>query len=117
MDTPSMDKWEAAWLAKNVDQLKNLYADNAVVIPPNQVGYRGPEEIINFFGGGVGTIKVTFNAEETIISDTLAYEFGTVKDYTLDSGELFEMTKYAITYAKIDDGWRILFHTWTVKID
>lgn len=117
MNQPSMEIWESAWLAKDSEQLKACYAPNGVVIPPNQVGHTGPEAIVSFFGGGVGTIKVTFNPEETVIADRLAYEYGTVKDYYLDSGEMFEMTKYAVTYINIDGDWRILLHTWTVKID
>lgn len=116
MDKPTMQTWEEAWLAKDVATLKSLYAEDGVVIPPNQVGYEGPEAIINFFGGGVGSIHVTFHPDHVIQSDVLAYEYGTVKDYDLKTQKLVEMTKYAVTYAKIDGDWRILFHTWTVAI-
>lgn len=115
--TPTMKKWGEAWMRKDEAALADLYTETSCVIPANHQALLGAEAIVNFFKGGMGTIVVTFNSEQQIISGDLAYEFGLVKDYRLETNELFEMTHYSVTWVLTDGEWKIAFHTWSIAIE
>lgn len=76
----------AAFNAKEVDKIVNLYADNSIFMPPNAPLMRGREPLQSFYSGMIerGATNLEMTPEEVNGHGPLAYESGT----------------YSITYAK-----------------
>ncbi|GAB4214357.1 MAG: hypothetical protein OHK0022_52790 [Roseiflexaceae bacterium] len=114
---PSMDTWQRAWANGDAELLRQTYADDARVFPPNRAVLRGPAAIVEFFSGGFNSVEVRFFRESLAVADTLAFETGTVKDTDRATGRVVEVCDYAITWTLRDGAWNICLHTWSVPKD
>jgi len=74
-----MDRdFSAAATAGNLDGMMAIYADDAVLMPPNFPAFRGRDAVRQFWGGflGAGKIDATVEADRVIQSGDLAVELG-----------------------------------------
>jgi ketosteroid isomerase-like protein len=75
----------AAFNAKEVDKIINLYADNSVFMPPNAPLMRGREPLQSFYTGMIAQAsQLELNSEEVNGHGPIAFDSGT----------------YSLTYAK-----------------
>jgi uncharacterized protein (TIGR02246 family) len=100
-------KWMAAGNAKDAAAIAALYAEDAVVMPPNAAAVKGRAAIQSFWKGMVD--QLTGNVTLTRVSgwqgaDT-GYEAGT---FAAKMGTANDAGKYLITFKKSADGkWLI----------
>ena len=100
------DAFDSAMRAGNVDGFMALYADDAVLMPPNSAAFNGAAQIRRFWGGLLATGKtdVDLIPEDVITSGELAVERG---HYELtvpfkDSG------KYIVVWRQRNGKWQII---------
>lgn len=72
MENPTMQIWTESWRNSDSEKFKNIYADDALIFPPDKSVVRGNQNILNFMKGGLGKVDVFFETEELMISETLA---------------------------------------------
>ena len=113
---PSMQVWTNAWHNANKLIFKNLYANNALIFPPNKETVLGNETILKFMEGGMDKVDVFFEREQLILKDNMAFEYGTFKDITLNTKTILGQGRYSITWILEDNSWKILCHTWSMPI-
>jgi uncharacterized protein (TIGR02246 family) len=101
----------AAHNAKDAAKIASLYAEDAVVMPPNEPVIKGRANIQarlqREFKDGV---KLQLTPTESTISGSQAYEAGTVT-VTLPGGRT-EKEKYLVVYKRVGTDWKIAFDIW-----
>ncbi|MEL7004341.1 MAG: nuclear transport factor 2 family protein [Bacteroidota bacterium] len=110
--SPSMKSWTKAWLNRNEEEFKGLYAKEAIIFPSNKKPVIGDSEILNFMLRGFGRVKVTFNPSELIIDQNMAFESGKFRDWRLEDGVEVGNGLYAVSWALKQGRWQILSHSW-----
>ncbi|HKS22271.1 MAG TPA: DUF4440 domain-containing protein [Thermoanaerobaculia bacterium] len=72
------EEFSAAARAGNVDGMMAIYADDAVLMPPNFPAFRGRDAVRQFWSGflAAGQIDATVAADRVIQSGDLAVEIG-----------------------------------------
>ena len=100
--------YTAAVQAADADAVSALYADDAIIHPPNEQALQGREALDAYFA----TIHaepqdITFITEEVVVSASgdMAYEVGSWED-----GDTW---KYLTVYRRTPDGWRIVADSWS----
>ena len=103
--------YAAAYNAKDAAKIASLYAEDAVVMPPNEPMVRGRANIQarlqREFKDGV---KLQLTPTESTISGAQAFEAGTVT-VTLPGGRT-EKEKYLVVYKRVGTDWKIAFDIW-----
>jgi len=100
-------KWMAAGNAKDAAAIAALYAEDAMVMPPNAAAVKGRAAIQTFWKGMVDELgsKVTLGRIGGWQSGDTGYETGT---YAAMMGGVNDTGKYLITFKKGADGkWLI----------
>jgi uncharacterized protein (TIGR02246 family) len=103
------EQWSKVAGAKDLDKTVSFYADDAVVLPPNQAAVTTKDGIRNLWKGfleSLTDISWKTNRVETAKSGDMAYLIGTyemtMKDGTKDKG------KYCEVWKKQADGkWKV----------
>lgn len=103
------EQWSRAAAAKDLDKTVSFYADDAVVLPPNQAAVTTKDGIRNLWKGFLDSltdISWKTTRVETAKSGDMAYLVGTyemtMKDGTKDKG------KYCEVWKKQADGkWKV----------
>src|SRR5215471_13897586 len=103
------EQWSKVAGAKDLDKTVSFYADDAVVLPPNQAAVTRKDDIRNLWKGFLDSltdISWKTNRVETAKSGDMAYLIGTyemtMKDGTKDKG------KYCEVWKKQADGkWKV----------
>ena len=103
------EQWSKVAGAKDLDKTVSFYADDAVVLPPNQAAVTTKDGIRNLWKGFLDSltdISWKTNRVETAKSGDMAYLIGTyemtMKDGTKDKG------KYCEVWKKQADGkWKV----------
>lgn len=116
MQQPSMQVWTTAWHNAGAENFKNVYAENALIFPPNKSAIQGNVNILDFMQGGLGKVDVFFEAENLVMNENMAFEFGTFKDVALSSQTVIGEGKYAVTWVVENSVWKILCHTWSMPV-
>jgi ketosteroid isomerase-like protein len=100
------EAFDSAMRAGNVDAFMALYADDAVLMPPNAPAFNGAANVRKFWGGllATGTTDVDLVTDDVITSGELAVERG---HYELtkpfkDSG------KYIVVWRNRGGKWQII---------
>ena len=107
-----MDReFSAAATAGNVDGMMAIYADDAVLMPPNFPAFRGRDAIRQFWGGflAAGKIDANVTADQVIQSGDLAAEMGryTLKITPKGGGTPIEDNgKFVLVWRKVGGQWR-----------
>ncbi|HEV2720641.1 MAG TPA: DUF4440 domain-containing protein [Thermoanaerobaculia bacterium] len=103
----------AAANSGNLDRMMSIYADNAVLMPPNAPPFRGRDAIRQYWGGflGAGKIDATIAADDVVQSCDMATEVG---HYALTitpkgAAPIKDSGKYVITWKRIGGQWRAVY--------
>lgn len=99
-------QWEAAYNAKDPAKVAMLYAEDAIVNPPNQSAVRGRAAIQNWVKEMFGVFtSLTLTPTESAISGEVGYEAGTYSG-TMASGT--DKGKYVIVSKRIGGEWLLV---------
>ena len=110
---PTLNKlaaeWAAAFNARNASKIALLYADDAVVMPPNKPMVKGRANIETHFKGEIeqGPTNFQLNPFESAITGSQAFEAGTTT-VTLPGGET-ERGKYLVVLKRVGNDWKIAY--------
>jgi uncharacterized protein (TIGR02246 family) len=103
--------YAAAYNAKDAAKIASMYAEDAVVMPPNEPVVKGRANIQarlqREFKEGV---KLQLTPTESTISGAQAFEAGTAT-VTLPGGRT-EKEKYVVVYKRVGTDWKIAFDIW-----
>lgn len=111
-----MQIWTDAWNKADAEIFKNVYSKNALIFPPNKPTIQGNENILEFMKGGLGKVDVIFEAENIIVSENLAFEFGIFKDVALSSQKVTGEGNYSVTWILENSVWKVQCHSWSMPV-
>ena len=98
--------FKAGAKAGNVEKMVAMYADDAVLLPPNMAAISGREAIGKFWGGMLqsGPVEIDLIMEEFLVDGDLAVDRGRyeVKAPFTDSG------KYVVVLRRREGKWRVV---------
>lgn len=105
--------WTGMIAARNDSAIAELYAEDAVFMPPNQPRIVGKAGIRSFFAGmWVINPTMALNTTQVVSSDAgdVAVEEGTFSlSYpTPDGGKVDDTGKYLVIWKKTDKGWKVV---------
>lgn len=103
----------AAFNAKEVDKIVNIYSDSSVFMPPNAPLMRGREPLHSFYAGIIkrGATKLELTPDEVSGHGPLAFESGTYS-MTYEKGER-DRGKYVRILRNTAGYWRIEKMIWS----
>ena len=111
------DAFVAAFNAKDVSKILDLYADNSVFMPPNEPVIRGKEALKHFYEelfSRQGASDLKMDVGEVSGHGTLAYQSGTfemaLKPATRPAGR--DRGKYLFVVRKMSNGWKYHYTMW-----
>ena len=102
----------------DVDAVVDLYADDAVILAPQNEIISGKEAITAFWKkamAGEATFDAVYEVEEVGGDGMIAYEIGkNVSDYTFPDGDKWqERAKFVVVWKKQADGeWKMQVDIW-----
>lgn len=108
--------WNDAWVAGDVEPIVNLYAENAMLLPPNSEPVTGRDAIRAFWQA---TFEVapegTITSVEAESDGRLGYERGT---YTIADAEGNEIDrgKYLVVWKLVEGDWKMSRDTWNSSV-
>ena len=105
---------EAAFNAKDVDQLVRHYADNSIFMPPNVPLLRGQEPLRDFFNDLMAQGAISLDLEPVEVSGhgPIAYESGTYR-VTYKDGAARDRGKYLLVHRNTAGNWRVEKTIWS----
>ena len=109
--------WGANYNAGDADGIANLYAEDAVVMPPGATALNGRDAIREFIANDIAATKaagLTMNIAEAGsvgFSGDIAYQNGTFT-VTDASGATIDAGKYLSVFQKKDGEWHLIRDTW-----
>ena len=107
--------WEARYNAADVDGLVGLYAEDAVIMPPDAPAATGAAamraNVEAYLGSGLVRSEVPA-VEVHEVSGDLAWGAGPYRFYDA-YGNLAVEGKYLVVYRFADGVWRIVRHMWS----
>jgi uncharacterized protein (TIGR02246 family) len=100
-------QWQAAFNAKDAAKIASLYAEDAVVMPPNQPIVKGRANIEAHWKGEIqqGGTNMKLNPVESAISGSQAFEVGT-STMTLPGGQT-DRGKYVAILKRAGNEWKM----------
>jgi ketosteroid isomerase-like protein/quercetin dioxygenase-like cupin family protein len=103
---------EQAVASKNVDAVVRLYADDAVLMPPNMPPARGPAAIRAFWTESINLSNASLSLAPMKIDVATSGELATdVGAYTFsfrgDQGPVNDRGKYMVKFRKVGTDWKI----------
>jgi uncharacterized protein (TIGR02246 family) len=110
---PALNKlaaeWAAAFNAKDAAKIASLYADDAVLMPPNLPMVKGRANIEAHFKGEIqqGVTNLQLRPLESAISGSQAFEAGT-STVTVPGGQT-EQGKYLVVLKRVGNDWKIAY--------
>jgi uncharacterized protein (TIGR02246 family) len=101
----------AAYNAKDAAKVAGMYAQDAVVMPPNEPMVKGRAAIEARLQQEMKEgLKLQLTPTESAIAGSQAYETGTVT-VTLSGGQTLK-EKYLVVYKRVGSDWKIAFDIW-----
>jgi len=107
--------WENAFNDGDSEGVAALYAEDARLMPPNGEIEQGRDEVRAAFGAMIDSgVKITLDTTEAVAVGDLGHRIGT---YTISAdGVEVDRGKYAETWLKGNEGWRITNDIWNSDI-
>ncbi len=109
-------KFSKAYMDGDVDTLVSLYTDDGMIFPNNRKILSGKKLLESYWTlpEDVKTLHHKVTAEEIIIENDTAYDYGYYEGKTLtkDNKEVSWQGKYVIVWKKIDGDWKIYLDIW-----
>lgn len=111
------DNFEAGVKAGNVDQVIAIYADDAVLMPPNMPAVIGREAAKQFWGGmfAMGKAEVDIMIEDISVSGDMAVERGKWALTVMPNGApspVQDNGKYLIVWRNRGGKWQAVSDIW-----
>jgi uncharacterized protein (TIGR02246 family) len=119
---PVLDKLAAefsdAFNAKDAQRITSFYADDAVIMPPNQPVVIGREDILAYYEHGFADDISDFRIKpvESAISGDQAFEAGmsrltqrSTASLLSDNPPKAETGKYLVVFKRVNGSWKIAF--------
>jgi uncharacterized protein (TIGR02246 family) len=116
---PTLDRlvadFQAAFNAKDAAKVASFYAEDGVVMPPNQPMVKGRSAIQarlekDLKGMNEENIKVKITPTHSAITGDSAHDVGTV-EVTLPDGKVIN-EKYVVLYKRVGGEWKIAYDIW-----
>jgi uncharacterized protein (TIGR02246 family) len=108
--------WMEAFNAKDVDAMSALYAEDAVLLPPDAPAIFGRNAVVaamqEMFAGGLG---IELEDLEIRAEDDLGYKAGRYRLYSED-GALVDRGKYIEIWTKVDGNWVLHRDIWNSSV-
>jgi uncharacterized protein (TIGR02246 family) len=117
--TSLSNAWAAAWSARNIDAIIELYAPEPVFLANSGERWSGIDEIRTNFATGLSefTPKLTLQSKRSAASGTLAYDSGTYDEIITPvrgGGVSAVRGNYLFVFQRQKNGeWKILEQTFT----
>jgi uncharacterized protein (TIGR02246 family) len=112
----SVDRYEQAWAAKDIEALSTMYVDDAVWIDNEGTELSGIQELRDEWTQHFANTTIQsaeINPTRTIVASSgdIAYEIGsyTVRGTMTDGTVLEETHRYLVTYRKDDGAWKLAY--------
>ena len=110
------DAFLAAFNAKEIDKILNLYAENSVFMPPNEPIIRGKDALKHFYEELFkrGATNLRMDITEVSGHGPLAYQSGTYEmDLKPETGlPGRDRGKYLFVLRKMQIGWKLEYTMW-----
>ena len=110
---PMLDKlaaeFEAAFKAKDAAKVAAFYAEDAVMMPPNEASVKGRKAIEAHYANEFkqGFTNLDLNPTESAISGQQAFETGS-SSIVLPNGST-DKGKYVVVYKRVAGAWKIAY--------
>jgi uncharacterized protein (TIGR02246 family) len=110
---PSLDKlaveFEAAFKAKDAAKVAAFYAEDAVMMPPNEPSVKGRTAIQAHYANQFkqGFTNLDLNPTESAVSGQQAFDVGT-SSIVLPDGRT-ENGKYLVVYKRVGADWKLAY--------
>lgn len=96
--------WEAAFNGNDAEGLGALYAEDAVLLPPNAPAENGRKAIVEAHAND-GSVSLDLIDRESWISGNVGYKRG---DYVMKAGDaVIDKGRYVEIWKKINGEWKI----------
>ena len=102
----------AAFNAKDITKILDMYAESSVFMPPNEPIIRGKDALRQFYENLVtrqGASDLKMEISEVAGHGTLAYQSGT---YEMKRGAGRDRGKYLFVIRKMANGWKFHYTMW-----
>ena len=115
------NRWATLWMAKDLKQVVDLYADDGVFLTGSGDRFTGKTAIRDLFKKALetSTSDISVRSLRTEVSGNMAYDSGEYKETIIPvgGGSKLELEgNYLIVFRKQKDGrWLIVEHAWTDK--
>jgi uncharacterized protein (TIGR02246 family) len=111
------DGFVAAFNAKDVSKVLEMYAENSVFMPPNEPIIRGKDALKSFYGNlftRAGASNLKMDVTEVAGHGPLAYQSGTYEMELKPAGGAAgrDRGKYLFVIRKMGNGWRYAYTMW-----
>jgi ketosteroid isomerase-like protein len=106
------DAFVAAFNAKDITKILDMYAESSVFMPPNEPIIRGKDALRQFYENLVtrqGASDLKMEISEVAGHGTLAYQSGT---YEMKRGAGRDRGKYLFVIRKMANGWKFHYTMW-----
>ena len=117
---PALDKltseFAAAFNAKDAEKVASFYADDAVVMPPNEPLITGRTSIEARYEREfrLGLTSLQLRPMESALAGTHAFEVGTsAVSWDSPAGRLSTSGKYVVIYKRVGNAWKIAYDIYT----
>jgi len=108
------DAFVAAFNAKDITKILDLYAESSVFMPPNEPIIRGKDALRQFYETLLtrqGAADLKMDIGEVAGHGTLAYQSGTY-EMAVKRGAGRDRGKYLFVIRKMANGWRFHYTMW-----
>lgn len=116
MEQPTMQVWTDAWRAADEEAFKGIYAQKALIFPPNKPIVEGNNAILEFMRGGLGKVNVIFQAADVVSAEQLVVERGIFRDLALNNLSVTGEGYYSVVWILEDSMWKVHCHTWSMPV-
>ena len=108
------DAFLAAFNAKDITKILDMYAESSVFMPPNEPIIRGKDALRQFYENLVtrqGASDLKMDISEVAGHGTLAYQSGTY-EMAVKRGSGRDRGKYLFVIRKMANGWKFHYTMW-----
>lgn len=113
---PTMHVWTDAWRNADAEAFKAVYAQKAVIFPPNKPIVEGNDAILEFMRGGLGKVDVIFLAADVVSSENLVVERGVFRDVERTTLKVMGEGYYSVVWILENAVWKIHCHMWSMPV-
>ena len=113
----SYDGFAAAFNSGDSARLSQLYAVDAIIMPPNAKTIKGKDNIQQYYRTALGSVadsKFT-TTDSKSLGDNQVLEIGTFTSKTRGAHPRLIAGKFAIVWQKADSDWKVILDIWNLN--